>query len=179
MNDKLPTFGIGITLIVFCFVFFYWGPMKTLEQDPWYQRIEVPKSLIDEGARVYQRLKLDSQEVYHQLYGSLSNDPQVTLWLPEELWAGLGEKDRRLLGYFIKSRVEGYHRNPGPFTGIVSHAPAYKMAVENCRKKMSPDSWSIWVLEKSREGQYLQGGRVADGSQEPWVSNKPVELAKN
>lgn len=135
----------------------------------------IPPGAVEEGRKVFERIKSKYSKAEISIWGAGTNTPKVALWIPESEWNNLSNIDHGNLGYYVKSSVPAIRSNPGPHTGISSFAPIYTKLVSNCRS-MSEDSWMIGVGSFNAEGGLLLDHEAVNGAQSPWHANETLPI---
>jgi hypothetical protein len=137
------------------------------------ERTPIPSGAIEEGHKVFERIKSKYSKAEISIWGAGTSTPKVALWIPESEWNNLSNMERGNLGYYVKSSVSVMRSNPGPHIGISSSAPIYTQFVSNCRS-MSEDSWIIGVGSFNAAGSLLLDHEAASGAQSPWHTNEAI-----
>ncbi len=97
------------------------------------------------------------------IFGSVTDDPRVGLYVPEYLWKSFDEEQRAALNQYMQREMKEIVPSPGPYTGIPRSAPAYKFAYNNCRDNLAVDDWFIGVGKFDLNGEFIYLKEVVEG----------------
>ena len=136
-------------------------PNKSQEEE---EEEEQPKIISDErvkkGSLIFNQIKADfpNNKIDFTTWGGATDDPLITLWIPQSSWEALSGEERINLGYFIQAQMPRIRANASDYIDIPTHAPIYPHLLSKFRN-LPDTSWAIGVGPIGSDG-YLKYDRI-------------------